>query len=229
MFQTHPAAGRHQSTVGRSRERTPRCGRRRTTKGSGHPRLLTVPPPADIKSTGARRTGALILAVHRTDPRMKSILTPRADARAFRRCLWGYDRAQVDQFLHRTAADRQRLQEDLAQLDALTASSGQNGIRATIEAARLEARNIHDTAQEEAARLLSEAADQTRALQRERIETSQREFDRQATLRWEVASCLETSIAALRTATERLSESDGLDLKCKSQRPASRRRPRRGR
>jgi hypothetical protein len=140
---------------------------------------------------------------------MKSIFTPRAHARPFRRCLWGYDRAQVDQFLHRTAADRQRLQEDLAQLDALRAISGQNGIRATIEAARLEARTIHDTAQEEAARLLREAADHTRALQRERIEISQRESDRQATLRWEVASCLETSIAALRTATERLSESDG--------------------
>jgi hypothetical protein len=97
--------------------------------------------------------------------------------------------------------------------------NGQHGIRARIEAARLEAQTIHEAAQEEAALLLSEAAEQTRALQQERIEATQREFDRQATLRWEVASCLETSIAALRTATARLSESEGAETEAQGPEP----------
>jgi DivIVA domain-containing protein len=138
---------------------------------------------------------------------MNSIFTARADAVTFRSCWRGYDRAQVDQFLRRTAADRQRLQEDLAQLEVLTASYRQHGLDATIEAARREARDIRATTQQEAARLLIEAGDRAAALQLERLETSRRELDRQTALRCEVASCLESSIAALRTATERLSRS----------------------
>jgi DivIVA domain-containing protein len=138
---------------------------------------------------------------------MNSIFTARADSVTFRSCWRGYDRAQVDQYLRRTAADRQRLEEDLAQLEVLTASYRQNGLDATIEAARREARDIRATTQQEAARLLIEAADQAAALQLEQLDTSRRELDRQTTLRCEVASCLETSIAALRTATERLSRS----------------------
>ena len=86
---------------------------------------------------------------------MASIFTSRGEIPAFRISLRGYDRAEVDEFLRQTAADRQRLQEDLAQLEAFMASSGDE----------------------------------------------RRELERLAAIRREVASCLETSIGALRTAT----------------------------
>jgi DivIVA domain-containing protein len=83
------------------------------------------------------------------------MFTRREEAPAFRISWRGYDRAQVDAFLRQTAADRQRLQEDLAQLEAVMATSGDE----------------------------------------------RREMERLAAVRREVASCLETSIGALRTAT----------------------------
>jgi len=86
---------------------------------------------------------------------MSSRFTGRGDAPAFRISLRGYDRAEVDEFLRQTAADRQRLQEDLAQLEAFMTTSGDE----------------------------------------------RRELERLAAIRREVASCLETSIGALRTAT----------------------------
>ena len=57
---------------------------------------------------------------------MGSIFTGEGDTPAFRTSWRGYDRAEVDAFLRRTAADRQRLQEDLAQLEAFMATSGRN-------------------------------------------------------------------------------------------------------
>ena len=86
---------------------------------------------------------------------MGSIFTGQGDTPAFRTSWRGYDRAEVDAFLQQTAADRQRLQEDLAQLEAFMATSGDE----------------------------------------------RRELERLAAIRREVASCLETSIGALRTAT----------------------------
>ena len=86
---------------------------------------------------------------------MSSIFTGRGETPAFRISLRGYDRDDVDEFLRQTAADRQRLQEDLAQLEAVMATSGDE----------------------------------------------RRELERLAAIRREVASCLETSIGALRTAT----------------------------
>jgi DivIVA domain-containing protein len=86
---------------------------------------------------------------------MSSIFTGRGETPAFRISLRGYDREEVDEFLRQTAADRQRLQEDLAQLEAFMATSGDE----------------------------------------------RRELERLAAIRREVASCLETSIGALRTAT----------------------------
>jgi Domain of unknown function (DUF4115) len=74
----------------------------------------------------------------------------------------GYDPGQVDEFLHRTAADRQRVEEDLAQLE-------------TFIAARAE-------------------------------ECRRRDYDRLTLLQIDVASCLEVSIGALRTATDVLSK-----------------------
>ena len=88
---------------------------------------------------------------------MASIFTGREKTPAFRISLRGYDRAEVDEFLQQTAADRQRLQEDLAQLEAFMATSGDE----------------------------------------------RRELERLAAIRREVASCLETSIGALRPAFSR--------------------------
>ena len=86
---------------------------------------------------------------------MGSTLTRREEAPAFRVSWRGYNRSEVDEFLRQTAADRQRLQEDLAQLAAVMGTSGDE----------------------------------------------RREMERLAAVRREVASCLETSIGALRTAT----------------------------
>jgi DivIVA domain-containing protein len=46
------------------------------------------------------------------------------DSVRFRLRWRGYDRAEVDEFLRQTQADRQRLQEDLAQLEAVMAGHG---------------------------------------------------------------------------------------------------------
>jgi DivIVA domain-containing protein len=91
---------------------------------------------------------------------MMSIFARPADPARFRLRWLGYDRGEVDEFLRQTEADRQRLQEDLAQLEAVMSSHG---------------------------------------------EERRRELERLSVLRIEVASCLETSIGALRAATERLS------------------------
>jgi DivIVA domain-containing protein len=71
----------------------------------------------------------------------------------------GYDRAEVDEFLRRTDADRRQLQEDLAQLEAVMDRRG---------------------------------------------EEQRRELERLAALRADIGACLETSIGALRKATDRL-------------------------
>jgi DivIVA domain-containing protein len=92
---------------------------------------------------------------------MKPIVTAQTGPTRFRLRWFGYDRAEVDEFLRLAAVERQMLQEDLAQLPAV------------IEGHREERR---------------------------------RELERLITLRSEVANCLESSIGALRTATQRLSE-----------------------
>jgi DivIVA domain-containing protein len=52
---------------------------------------------------------------------MNSTFTGRTSSAMFRLRWFGYDRAEVDEFLRRTAADRRRLQTDLAQLEVLLA------------------------------------------------------------------------------------------------------------
>jgi len=91
---------------------------------------------------------------------MRSRAARQTDSPQFRLRWRGYDRAEVDEFLRQTAADRRRLQEDLAQLEAVMAGR----------------RAVHFG-----------------------------ELERLAALRIEIASCLETSMAALQTATQRLS------------------------
>ena len=89
-----------------------------------------------------------------------SIFFRSTDSAKFRLRWLGYDRAEVDEFLRQTEADRQQLQEDLAQLGAVMTNHR---------------------------------------------EERRRELEQLSALRIEVASCLETSIGALRVATERLS------------------------
>lgn len=92
----------------------------------------------------------------------KSPKSRESTSGTFRRRWRGYDTGQVDEFLRQTAADRQRLEEGLAQLEALgTTPASQSAER-------------------------------------------RREFERLTKLRADVASCLEASIGALRTATELL-------------------------
>jgi hypothetical protein len=107
------------------------------------------------------------------------------------------------------AADRQHLQESLARLDALVASYGQDGASATIAAARRDADEIRARAQEEASRVLRQAADGADVLQRERLQTTRRELERLTSLRLEVAGCLDASIAALHKATGLLTSASG--------------------
>jgi DivIVA domain-containing protein len=108
----------------------------------------------------------LLLAVHPADihdsAAVRSLFRARPHGGKFRLRWRGYDPQQVDEFLRETAADRQRLQEDLAQLEAFTAGQ---------------------------------------------TEERRRELERLTMLRIQVASCLETSIGALRTATALLAKS----------------------
>lgn len=94
---------------------------------------------------------------------MISLFTRRSTSDRFRVRWRGYDRVEVDEFLRQTAADRQRLEENLAQLEAFMVGPGDR----------------------------------------------RREFERLAQLRVEIASCLETSLGALRTATQLLSREQG--------------------
>ena len=135
---------------------------------------------------------------------MNSIFTPKGDPNAFRLKWRGYDREQVDEFLRQTAADRQRLQEGLAQLDAYMASHDRQTGHAAIEAAERDAHDIRARAQEQAERHLRATAKRAEGLLSERLEANRLEINRLVTLRREVASCLETSIGALRTATDLL-------------------------
>jgi len=69
---------------------------------------------------------------------MESTNSERTDAPTFRRCWWGYDRAQVEEFLRQTALDRQRHQESLAWLDALMSGYDPQARDAAIAAKRRE-------------------------------------------------------------------------------------------
>ena len=86
---------------------------------------------------------------------MMSIWRRGTQPAKFRIAWRGYDRAEVDDCLRRADADRQRLQEEVAQLSALLSRGGADG----------------------------------------------RDVERLAAVRREVASCLETSIGALRNVT----------------------------
>jgi len=88
-----------------------------------------------------------------------SLFSWKGKSDQFRRRWRGYDPEQVDEFVRQMNTDRQRLEEDLAQLEAFTAAHR---------------------------------------------EERRREFERLTKLRIDVASCLDNSIGALRTASELL-------------------------
>lgn len=94
----------------------------------------------------------------------------------FRTRWLGYDRAQVDQFLEQTAADRQRLHEGLARLDEL-ARQDPGGPTATLTLALREAQEIWATAEEQAHRLIQEAEDRAEFLQTEQLDAEARTTD----------------------------------------------------
>jgi DivIVA domain-containing protein len=88
-----------------------------------------------------------------------SLFSWKGKSDQFRRRWRGYDPAEVDEFVRQMNTDRQRLEEDLAQLEAFTAAHR---------------------------------------------EERRREFERLTKLRIDVASCLDNSIGALRTASDLL-------------------------
>ena len=130
---------------------------------------------------------------------------PGAKLPTFRRRWRGYDRTEVDQFLSEVIADRQRLQESLAQVDTLIANSHQDRASTTTAEAKRLAEEIRTQAEQRARRLVQEAADQAEVLYHELLQGSQRDLERVTMLRREVANCLQVSVGALTPAHERAS------------------------
>jgi uncharacterized protein DUF4115 len=130
-----------------------------------------------------------------------------AGSPAFRSRLWGYNRAQVDEFLSKTAADRQQLRDRLARLDLLL-EKGQ-GPGATVGVAIAEAQDILAKAERQAHSVLRDAEYHAELLRAEQLAANQRELDRLTALRFQVACSLETSVAALRVTTGLLSDKAG--------------------
>jgi hypothetical protein len=137
----------------------------------------------------------------------------------------GYDPGQVDEFLDRTAADRRRIEEDLAQLETFIAARAEECRRRDYERLTLlqidvaSCLEISIGALHTATEVLS--TNQIRRAQSEQaleivgppepeqpatMVKSGRIDDRLTLLQNDVASCLEASIGALRTATEVLSK-----------------------
>jgi len=113
----------------------------------------------------------------------------------------GYDRAAVDQFLEQFGSDYVRLQTNLAYLDEL---ADKKNVKSTLAAAREEADEIRLAAKREGANLIRQAKDRAEQLVRERLKVTQRERDRLAQLSREVAPILESALAVLRKAEERI-------------------------
>jgi len=130
-----------------------------------------------------------------------------AGSPVFRSRLWGYNRAQVDEFLSKTAMDRQQLRDRLARLDLLL-EKGQ-GPGAAIAVAIAEAQDILANAERQAHSVLKDAEYHAGLLRAEQLAAKQRELDRLTALRFQVACSLETSVAALRITTGLLSDKAG--------------------
>lgn len=79
-----------------------------------------------------------------------------SDSQTFRLSVLGYNRADVDQFLQRTAADRQRVDDGITVLEFLAAESP-DGPAAAMSLALRESQQIWANAEVEARRLVQEA------------------------------------------------------------------------
>ena len=133
----------------------------------------------------------------------------------FRLSWRGYDPGQVDEFLDRTAADRRRLEEDLAQLETFIAARAEECRRRDYDRLTLLQIDVASCLETSigALRTATEvlSKNQIRSARPEQpatMVTSGRLDDPLTLLQIDVASCLEASIGALRTATEVLSKNE---------------------
>ena len=117
----------------------------------------------------------------------------------------GYDPGQVDEFLSRTAADRRRVEEDLAQLETFIAARAEEYRRRDDDRLTLLQIEVAGCL-EVSIGALRTATEVCSPEPQATMVGSDRVDDRLTLLQIEVASCLESSMGALRRATEVLSK-----------------------
>jgi hypothetical protein len=133
-----------------------------------------------------------------------SLFAPNADTR-FQLRWRGYDPGQVDEFVRKSTAEQHRLKESLALLETLNrmfTTGGREQAHAVIAEAENDAAKIRAAAQHEADRVIQEArekADVITSNSAVRPDTESSSHIR------EVATCLESSLAALHKASDLLS------------------------
>jgi uncharacterized protein DUF4115 len=112
----------------------------------------------------------------------------------------GYDRQDVERFVRTVTADRRKLDETFARLDALIASRQDGRAEEVVANAHRQADEIRAAAEQQARQLLRDAESQGDYLQCERLKASRREIERLALVRQDIEHSLETAISALRKA-----------------------------
>ena len=112
----------------------------------------------------------------------------------------GYDRRAVDRFVRTVTADRRKLDETFARLDALIASRQDGRAEEVVANAHRQADEIRAAAEQQARQILRDAESQGDYLQCERLKASRREIERLALVRQDIEDSLETAISALRKA-----------------------------
>jgi DivIVA domain-containing protein len=116
----------------------------------------------------------------------------------------GYDRGAVDQFLARFADDYDRLQAGLATVEELKASSREPDPAGELSAARAEADQIRRSAEEDRARIISEAEQRAAAIVAERVETARAEYERLHAMRNQAAATMRSAVDLLRDLDDTL-------------------------
>jgi cell division initiation protein len=141
----------------------------------------------------------------------------------FRTAMRGYDRAEVESFLHETADDYEqalrdadRLRDDLARTQASLDEhrEGERNLRNTLLTAQRLADEIKQNAESEGKRVVREAEGRADLLMQKtqaRLEEVQREIDGLRLKRRDVESSVESTISALRNALEFVREQDARD------------------
>jgi cell division initiation protein len=138
----------------------------------------------------------------------------------FRTAMRGYDRAEVESFLHETADDYEqalrdadRLRDDLArtQVSLDEHREGERNLRNTLLTAQRLADEIKQNAESEGKRVVRDAEGRADLLMQKtqaRLEEVQREIDGLRLKRRDVESSVESTISALRNALEFVREQD---------------------